>query len=175
MIRKPCCSRFSLHKFVHLKFFWTQFNNVHLRGPCSLRPCISRPYCTNFNFLLKLVSFSSKQTLQSLVCKSELKSYDETTTSAQKTQIFQFSTIHQEQRWEFAFTVVDSLLQQWWINHMENSTAVQCTQLIQKYFRLIFGNYFYNVRSLLSVKLHLVLTLCDFWDLKNLRIFALSE
>ena len=45
MIRKPCCSRFSLHKFVHLKFFWTQFKNVHLRGPCSLRSCISRPYC----------------------------------------------------------------------------------------------------------------------------------
>ena len=45
MIRKPCCSRFSLHKFVHLKFFWTQFKNVHLQGPCSLRPCISRPYC----------------------------------------------------------------------------------------------------------------------------------
>ena len=45
MIRKPCCSRFSLHKFVHLKYFWTQFKNVHLQGPCSLRPCISRPYC----------------------------------------------------------------------------------------------------------------------------------
>jgi len=45
MIRKPCFSRFSLHKFVHLKFFWTQFKNVHLQGPCSLGPCISRPYC----------------------------------------------------------------------------------------------------------------------------------
>ena len=45
MIRKLCCSRFSLHKFIHLKFFWTQFKNVYLRGPCSLRPCISRPYC----------------------------------------------------------------------------------------------------------------------------------
>ena len=42
MIRKPCCSRFSLHKFVHL--CQTQFKNVHLRGPCSLRPCISRHY-----------------------------------------------------------------------------------------------------------------------------------
>ena len=48
MIKKPCCSRFSLHKFVHLKFFWTQFENVHLQGPCSLRPCISRPYCIRF-------------------------------------------------------------------------------------------------------------------------------
>ena len=42
MIRKPCYSRFSLHKSVHLKFFWTQFKNVHLRGPCSLRPRVSR-------------------------------------------------------------------------------------------------------------------------------------
>ena len=32
-------------KNVYLKYFWTQFKNVHLRGPCSLRPCISRPYC----------------------------------------------------------------------------------------------------------------------------------
>ena len=46
MIKKPCCSRFLLHKFVQLKYFWTQFKNVHLQGPCSLRPCISRPYCT---------------------------------------------------------------------------------------------------------------------------------
>ena len=45
MIKKPCCSRFLLHKFVQLKYFWTQFKNVHLQGPCSLRPCISRPYC----------------------------------------------------------------------------------------------------------------------------------
>ena len=43
MIKKTCCSRFSLYKFVQLKFFWTQFKN--LQGPCSLRPCISRPYC----------------------------------------------------------------------------------------------------------------------------------
>ena len=33
-------------KNVHLKYFWTQFKNVHLRGPCSLRPCILRPYCS---------------------------------------------------------------------------------------------------------------------------------
>ena len=32
------CSRFSL--FVHLKLFLTQFKNVHLRGPCSLRPSL---------------------------------------------------------------------------------------------------------------------------------------
>ena len=25
--------------------FWTLFKNVHCRGPCSLRPCITRPYC----------------------------------------------------------------------------------------------------------------------------------
>ena len=34
-------------KNVHLKVFWTLFKNVQRRGPCSLRPCISRPYCTN--------------------------------------------------------------------------------------------------------------------------------
>ena len=34
-------------KNMHLKYFWTQFKNVHLRGPCSLRPCISRPYCSS--------------------------------------------------------------------------------------------------------------------------------
>ena len=45
MIKKTCCSRFLLHKFVQLKCFWTQFKNVQLQGPCSLRPCISRPYC----------------------------------------------------------------------------------------------------------------------------------
>ena len=39
--------RFSLHKFVYIKFFRTQFKNVHLRGPCSSRLCISRPYCTS--------------------------------------------------------------------------------------------------------------------------------
>ena len=45
--KKPCCSRFSLNKFIHLKFFWTQFKKVQLRGPCSSRPCILRPYCTS--------------------------------------------------------------------------------------------------------------------------------
>ena len=44
-MKKPCCSRFSLNKFVHLKCFWTQFKNMHLGGPCNLRPCISRLYC----------------------------------------------------------------------------------------------------------------------------------
>ena len=48
-IKKTCKNvqnRAKLCKNVHLKYFWTQFKNVHLRGPCSLRPCISRPYCT---------------------------------------------------------------------------------------------------------------------------------
>ena len=44
MIEKLCCSSFSLHEFVQLKLFWTKF--VHLQFPCSLRPCISRSYCT---------------------------------------------------------------------------------------------------------------------------------
>ena len=43
-----CSIRFSLHKFVHLTFFWTLFKNVHCQGLCILRPCISRPYCKFF-------------------------------------------------------------------------------------------------------------------------------
>ena len=46
-MKKPCSLWFSLHKFVHLNFFWTLFKNVHCQGPCSLRPCISRPYCSD--------------------------------------------------------------------------------------------------------------------------------
>ena len=46
MIKKSGSSRFSLHKSVHLKFFLDPVKNVHLQGPCSLRPCISRPYGT---------------------------------------------------------------------------------------------------------------------------------
>ena len=45
-IKKNVQKRAKTCKNVHLKYFWTQFKNVHLRGPCSLRPCISRPYCT---------------------------------------------------------------------------------------------------------------------------------
>ena len=33
-------------KNVHLKCFWTLFKNEHCQGPCILRLCISRPYCT---------------------------------------------------------------------------------------------------------------------------------
>ena len=39
-----------------LKYFWTQFKIVHCQGPCSLRPCISRPYC-NFFILSNLLNF----------------------------------------------------------------------------------------------------------------------
>ena len=42
-------------KNVHLKVFWTLFKNVHCRGPCSLRPCISRPYCIWMHSLFKSV------------------------------------------------------------------------------------------------------------------------
>ena len=65
MIRKSCCSRFSLHKFVHLKFFWTQFKNMHLRGPCCSRSCISRPYCNVC--LIKISSTDTSSTLLSLL------------------------------------------------------------------------------------------------------------
>ena len=44
--QKKCSSRFLLHKSVYyLKLFWTHLENVHLQGPCNLRPCTSRPYC----------------------------------------------------------------------------------------------------------------------------------
>ena len=33
--------------FVLLYSFWTLFENVHCQGLCSLRPCISRPYCNS--------------------------------------------------------------------------------------------------------------------------------
>ena len=46
IIKKSCSLKFSLHKFVHLKIFWTLFKNVHCQGPCSLRSCISRTYCS---------------------------------------------------------------------------------------------------------------------------------
>ena len=73
MIEKSCCSRFLLHKFVQLKYFWTQlkyfwtqFKNVHLQGPCSLRPCISRPYCslsTRVRKLFKGGNYSREETI----------------------------------------------------------------------------------------------------------------
>ena len=41
---------FSLHKYMHLRFFWILFKNIHCQGPCWLRLCILRPYCnTNWN------------------------------------------------------------------------------------------------------------------------------
>ena len=41
-----------ISKNVLLKYFWTQFKIVHCQGPCSLRPCISRPYCTVLGILI---------------------------------------------------------------------------------------------------------------------------
>ena len=54
-IKKLCSLRLALHKFVHLKFFWTLFKNVHCQGPCSLRPCISRPYCIFYFVISKSI------------------------------------------------------------------------------------------------------------------------
>ena len=48
-----------ISKNVLLKFFWTQFKIVHCRGPCSLRPCISRPYCMK-NILISFCSMEKK-------------------------------------------------------------------------------------------------------------------
>ena len=83
MIKKPCCSRFLLHKFLQLKYFWPLFKNVHLQDPCSLRPCISRPYCTKVdslgslfeytglfeNFGLQIVKDGHKTVLRHLIVK----------------------------------------------------------------------------------------------------------
>ena len=38
IFKKPCSLRFSLHKFVYLKLFWTQLEIVHMQGLCSIRP-----------------------------------------------------------------------------------------------------------------------------------------
>ena len=46
--KKLCSLRFSIHKPLYLKLFWTQLENVHMQGPCCLKPCSSRPYCTVF-------------------------------------------------------------------------------------------------------------------------------
>ena len=43
--QKNMQKRAMMCKNVHLKYFWTQFKNVHLRGSCILRLCILRPYC----------------------------------------------------------------------------------------------------------------------------------
>ena len=62
-IQNPCISKIrvskeKMSKNVHLKFFWTQFKIVHCRGPCSLRPCISRPYCSRKIEVLKVAVFN---------------------------------------------------------------------------------------------------------------------
>ena len=44
-------------KNMHHKYFWTQFKNVHLQGPCSLRLCCSRPYCGGFHLHLLVFPF----------------------------------------------------------------------------------------------------------------------
>ena len=60
LLKKTCIWSNNSSKNVHLKVFWTLFKNVHCRGPCSLRPCISRPYCNEvWSFLEKLLSFDN--------------------------------------------------------------------------------------------------------------------
>ena len=46
-------------KNVHLKVFWTLFKNVHCQGLCSLRPCISRPYCILYHLIINAFCFFS--------------------------------------------------------------------------------------------------------------------
>ena len=56
-------------KNVHLKCFWILFKNVHCQGPCSLRPCISRPYCTLYVYHLTFkVSRTFVKNLQIVIC-----------------------------------------------------------------------------------------------------------
>ena len=45
--------RFSLQKFVHLKFFLTLLKIMYCHDPCSLKPCISRPYSSGVFTLTK--------------------------------------------------------------------------------------------------------------------------
>ena len=44
-------------KNMHHKYFWTQFKNVHLQGPCSLSLCCSRPYCNELTNCFVLSCF----------------------------------------------------------------------------------------------------------------------
>ena len=53
--------------FVLLYSFWTLFENVHCQGLCSLRPCISRPYCM---FWLKKMKVAYGANLVNLVILS---------------------------------------------------------------------------------------------------------
>ena len=59
-MKKNVQKRAKTCKNVHLKGFRTQFKNVHLQGPCSLRPCISRPYCRAKNSWGSLKFLNSK-------------------------------------------------------------------------------------------------------------------
>ena len=63
LLKKPCTSSNNLSKNVHLKVFWTLFKNVHCQGPCSLRPCILRPYCiARINYATPAFLFELRQT-----------------------------------------------------------------------------------------------------------------
>ena len=62
--QKNVQKRAKMCKNVHLKYFWTQFKSVHQRGPCSLRPCILRPYC--ITKVVQQVSFYRNSSPQDL-------------------------------------------------------------------------------------------------------------
>ena len=50
---------------MHLKFLWTLFKNVHCQGLCIFGPCISRPYCTYYNYLPSSVAGAPLHTVNS--------------------------------------------------------------------------------------------------------------
>ena len=70
LLKKTCISSNNLSKNVHLKVFWTLFKNVHCRGPCSLRPCISRPYCIHLSSVQFLFVSSSHCNFPVHICSA---------------------------------------------------------------------------------------------------------
>ena len=45
-------SQITIHQKRASQIFLDPIQNVHCQGPCSLRPCISRPYCILSNTTL---------------------------------------------------------------------------------------------------------------------------
>ena len=70
LLKKTCISSNNLSENVHLKVFWTLFKNVHCRGPWSLRPCISRPYCIHLSSVQFLFVSSSHCNFPVHICSA---------------------------------------------------------------------------------------------------------
>ena len=82
-VQKTCKNvqkRSKTFKNVYLKCFWTLFKTVHCQGPCILRPCISRPYCTINLICQNIYQFKSISVIwlnsfRSVVCLQLIKQY----------------------------------------------------------------------------------------------------